>query len=66
MATIRGLCRDEAVQGLVEYGLLAVLVALAVVAALYWIGVDLGPVFDRIASCVQAVANGSASLASGC
>lgn len=57
MAMIRSVARklhgDESGQGLVEYGLLAVLVAIAVVAVLYVLGGNLKNVFTDVSNCLQ-------------
>lgn len=43
---------DEAGQGLVEYGLVIILVAIAIVAVLTLLGPQIGNIFSRIVDCV--------------
>lgn len=45
---IRRLWKDEEGQGMVEYGLIIVLVSIAAIVALDAMGVQLGVVFDKI------------------
>ena len=52
-SAVRKLHRDESGQGLVEYGLLAVLIAIAVVAVLYVLGGNLKNVFTDVSDCLS-------------
>lgn len=58
---LRRLWKDDEGQSLVEYGLLAALIALAVVAALYLMGNQLQAVLARIQNCLQNTASGNPS-----
>ena len=52
-SAVRKLHGDESGQGLVEYGLLAVLIAIAVVAVLYVLGGNLKNVFTDVSDCLS-------------
>ena len=51
--------RDEEGQGLVEYALIIVLVAIAVITLLTTLGGDIGNVFSNISSTLQTAPGGS-------
>lgn len=55
---IRKLGEDESGQGLVEYALILVLIAIVVIAALTFLGKQVSTVFSNIANSLNA-ANGS-------
>lgn len=62
---VRRLWRDESGQSLAEYGLLAALVALFVVGAMYFMGGKLRDVLTRIGNCLGAAAT-QGGAPSGC
>lgn len=52
--TLRSLRDDESGQGLVEYALILVLIAIIVIAALTFLGGEVSTVFSNIASSLNA------------
>lgn len=60
----RRLWAEEAGQGLVEYGLMAVLVILVVAVAVYVLGEDLRLAYTRVTQCFDSLISGAG--VSGC
>ena len=48
--------RDEEGVTMIEYGLIAALIAIAVIATVFAIGTNLNTLFEKVRNCVQGLA----------
>ena len=55
---VRRFCRDQEAVTAIEYGLIAALIAVAIIAAVSLVGTDLAAVFNYVASQLTASAAG--------
>jgi pilus assembly protein Flp/PilA len=61
MQAIKRFLREEEGVTMVEYGLIAALIAVVCVLAIQVIGVELDKVFDKIGDCLKSVNAGAAN-----